>query len=102
MVEPDAGSPARQEPAVACLDLWHGHGRKMGFCIEGEPGMPNPIFTLSASRGILMRVMGGELDPVQAMVKRKLKVKGNLAHTMRNAPVVLGLVRCRRAVGIVR
>ena len=47
-----------------------------------------------------MRIMDGNLDPMQAMVTRKLKVEGSLAYMMRNVPTVLDFVRCCQQVEI--
>ena len=62
--------------------------------------MPKPAFTLRATQAMLLRIMGGELDPMQAMVTRKLKVEGNMAYMMMNVPTVLDFVRCCRQVKI--
>jgi putative sterol carrier protein len=62
--------------------------------------MPKPAFTLRAPRSTLLRVMEGQLDPMQAMVTRKLKVEGNMAYMMMNVPTVLDFVRCCRQVKI--
>ncbi len=40
----------------------------------------------------------GELDPMQAMLTRKLTVKGNMGYMMRNVPTVLEFVKCAKAV----
>ena len=39
-----------------------------------------------------------KLDPMQAMMTRKLNVQGSMAMMMRNVPVVLDFVRCAREV----
>ena len=39
-----------------------------------------------------------ELDPMQAMITRKLRVQGSMAYMMRNVPVVLDFVRCAQEV----
>jgi len=41
-------------------------------------------------------VLGGSLDPMQAMLTRRLQVSGNMAYILRNVPVVLDFVRCCR------
>ena len=55
-------------------------------------------FILSASYDNIAQIMQGKLDPMQAMLTRKLKVKGNMAVMMRNVPTVLDFVRCARDV----
>jgi putative sterol carrier protein len=42
--------------------------------------------------------MKGELNPMQAMMTRKLQVNGSMAYMMRNVPTVLDFVRCCRDV----
>jgi len=55
-------------------------------------------FVLSAPFSNFVRVLKGDLDPMQAMLTRKLIVKGNLGYMMRNVPTVLEFVRCAQAV----
>jgi putative sterol carrier protein len=80
------------------LDLWHGTCRK----VEILPGlgMTKPAFVLKASYENLVRILKGELDPMQAMMTRKLNVQGNMAIMMRNVPTVLDFVRCAREVTV--
>jgi putative sterol carrier protein len=44
-------------------------------------------------------VLAGSLDPMQAMLTRRLQVSGNMAYILRNVPVVLDFVRCCRLAG---
>ena len=78
------------------LDLWHGTCRKAE--ILPEIGGIKPAFILTASYENLVKIVKGDLDPMQAMMTRKLKVQGNMAVMMRNVPVVLDFVRCAREV----
>jgi len=80
------------------LDLWHGKCRRGAFYPAGTPGAPSPAFTMVATRGNLVRILSGELDPMQAMLTRKLQVHGNMGYVLRNVPVVLDFVRCCRRV----
>ncbi len=101
LVEPDPGSPPGVQAAGAYLDLRHGKCRKTAAYLEGDPGMPKPTFTLRrAPRSLLLRIMEGKLDRMQAMVTRRLEVEGNLGYMMRNVPTVLDFVRCCRRVEI--
>jgi putative sterol carrier protein len=45
-----------------------------------------------------VRLIKGEIDPMQAMLTRKVSVQGNMALLMRNVPVVLDFVRCCREI----
>ena len=58
----------------------------------------DPVFILRAPYKNFARVVTGELHPMQAMMTRKLQVKGNMAVLMRNVPTVLDFVRCAREV----
>lgn len=55
-------------------------------------------FVLTASYENIKRIMTGELDPMQAMLTRKLAVKGSMAVMMRSVPTVLDFVRCCREI----
>lgn len=100
LTEPEPYSPPVARAAGAWLDLWHGKCRRVSFHLAGDPEMPKPAFTPRAQRSMLLRVIEGELDSMQAMVTRKLKVEGTLAYMTRSVPTVLDLVRCCRAVEI--
>jgi len=80
------------------IDLWHGTCREAFIVDETSPGNIQPAFILSASYNNFVRVLKGNLDPMQAMVTRKLRVQGSMAYMMRNVPVVLDFVRCAQEV----
>jgi putative sterol carrier protein len=76
------------------LDLWHGKCRD-AYPLE-NPGDKQAAFTLRGSYDNFKRVLKGEIDPLQAMLTRKLGVQGNMMIMMRNVPTVLDFVRCCR------
>lgn len=78
------------------LDLWHGKCRKVEMLKDLSSVQPK--FILTASYENISRVVKGELDPMQAMMTRKLLVRGSMAYMMRNVPTVLDFVRCCRDV----
>ena len=78
------------------MDLWHGKCRGGELLDAGEER--EAAFVLSAPYGVLLRILQGDLDPMQAMMTRKLVVKGSMAYMMRNVPTVLEFVRCCRDV----
>ncbi len=84
------------EQKILYLDLWHGKCREVAEL--NEISEKNPAFVLTASYTNFLRVLQGELDPMQAMLTRKLGVKGNMAVMMRSVPTVLDFVRCAREV----
>jgi putative sterol carrier protein len=78
------------------LDLWHGTCRKTEI-LKALPSVL-PKFVLTATYANISRIMKSELDPMQAMMTRKLQVHGNMGYMMRNVPTVLDFVRCAREV----
>jgi putative sterol carrier protein len=84
------------ERLVYYLDLWHGKCRK-AEAMKELSGL-KPLFVLTATYENISRIMKGELDPMQAMMTRKLQVQGSMAYMMRNVPTVLDFVRCCREV----
>jgi putative sterol carrier protein len=87
-----------ENPEIYYLDLWHGQCREISFVDPDHIQDFKAAYTLSAPYTILARVLKGELDPMQAMITRKLTVKGSMAYMMRNVPVVLDFVRCAQEI----
>jgi putative sterol carrier protein len=78
------------------LDLWHGKCRQTE--ILKDLSSRQTKYVLTATYDNISRIMKGELDPMQAMMTRKLQVKGSMVYMMRNVPTVLDFVRCAREV----
>jgi putative sterol carrier protein len=93
IIEPEGNL---KEQRIFYLDLWHGKCRKADA--PSDLTAYDPAFTLKAAYGNFVRVLKGDLDPMQAMLTRKLGVKGSMAIMMRNIPVVLDFVRCCREI----
>ena len=74
------------------LDLWHGACRKADY--TEEPDTNNAEFVISGSMEQWTSVLRGEVDPIQGLVKRQLKLKGNLVKIMKNAKAAQALVAC--------
>jgi putative sterol carrier protein len=93
VVEPSGALQARK---IFYFDLWHGKCRKA----EELTDLPafQPKFVLTAIYDDISRIMNGKLDPMTAMMTRKLQVHGSLAYMMRNVPTVLDFVRCAREI----
>ncbi len=85
-----------KETMVFYLNLWHGKCR--GVEILADPHDRKAVFVLTASYENIKRILLGQLDPMQAMMTRKLQVQGNMAVMMRSVPTVLDFVRCAREV----
>ena len=97
MFKIEAGGPLKTEVQLY-IDLWHGRCREVYVVDQSLPVDIQPAFILGASYDNFVRILKGDLDPMQAMVTRKLRVKGSMAYMMRNVPVVLDFVRCAQEV----
>ncbi|MFH2102666.1 MAG: SCP2 sterol-binding domain-containing protein [Chloroflexota bacterium] len=92
-IEPDR---FLKESLFYYLDLWHGTCRRTAI-LDAVPE-EKPAFILLAPYANFAKILKGELDPMQAMLTRKLQVQGNMALMMRSVPTVLDFVRCAREV----
>ena len=95
-IEP--GGPIR-ETMIYYTDLWHGECRQ-AFVVADETQLKKlgPAYILTAPYNSFVRVLKGQLDPMQAMITRKLKVQGSMGYMMRNVPTVLEFVRCAKEI----
>lgn len=102
VVRPDEAGPEGKyaAPAHLYLDLWHGKCRSGQYLASGAANVPSANFIFTAVYHHLVQILKGELDPMQAMLTRKLQVTGNMAYVLRNVPVVLDFVRCCRLAGV--
>ena len=78
------------------LDLWHGKCRSGKILDAADP--LDAAYVLTAPFKNFVRVVKGDLDPMQAMLTRKLTVKGNMAIMLRNVPTVLEFVKSAQRV----
>lgn len=95
-IEP--GGPV-SDAMIFYTDLWHGECRD-AFMVADEPKLKElaPAYILTAPYQTFVRVLKGQLDPMQAMITRKLKVQGSMGYMMRNVPTVLEFVRCAKEI----
>jgi putative sterol carrier protein len=100
VVEPDEAGDPQQKPSRIYLDLWHGRCRG-GRLLDDAEEVPAPRYVLSAPRSNFLKILSGDLDAMQAMLTRKLRVEGSMPYMLRNVPTVLDFVRCARRVEIV-
>ncbi len=89
VVEP---SGALKEHLYYYFDLWHGTCRKAA-ALAGREGL-EPAFVLTANYDNIVKILTKQLDPMTAMMTRKLQVQGPMIMMMRNVPTVLDFVRC--------
>lgn len=93
IVEPEG---SQTERICMYLDLWHGKSRK-AFIAKSESKM-KPEFVISAPPKVWRKVIEKKLDPIQGMVTRQLKLKGNMAKIMRAVKAAQELVNCTTTV----
>ena len=87
---------ALAEETIFYLDLWHGKCRD-AYVLSDDSDV-KASFTLKAPYENYVRLLQGEVDPIQALLTRKIGVQGNMAVIMRSVPTVLDFVRCCREV----
>jgi putative sterol carrier protein len=93
VIEPDE---ELDEKIVYYLDLWHGKSRD-AFVVDDTKDVKS-VFTLKGPYRNYVRLLRGEIEPMQALLTRKIGVQGNMAVLMRSVPTVLDFVRCCREV----
>lgn len=91
VIEPDETTTLTQ-PVTLYMDLWHGECRDA--CVVSDPAEKSPEFIISAPYAAWKQVVTGQLDPIKALMTRKLKLQGNLMKIMRSVKAANELVRC--------
>jgi len=84
------------ESVCMYFDLWHGASR--GVVYDVNLVNRAAAFTISAPFSNWIRILEGELNPIQAMATMKLRIKGSMAYIMRNVPTVLEFTRCAQDI----
>ena len=97
MFQVDRDGPLKQT-IYFYIDLWHGRCRDAFIVDEDRLTNIDPAYVLAAPYANFSRLIKGDLDPMQAMITRKLRVNGSMAYMMRNIPVVLDFVRCAQEI----
>jgi len=83
-------------PVQLYMDLWHGECRAARRV--SEPLARPPEFTLAGPLEVWRSVIEGRLDPIQAIVTRKLTLTGPLVKVARAPKAATALVDCCRAI----
>jgi putative sterol carrier protein len=78
------------------VGLFHGKSPDTAM-IESEKAR-EAQFTLTAAFGTWRKIIEGKLDPIQAIMTGKLKLKGNLAKVLRYPKSAKELVNCVQSV----
>jgi putative sterol carrier protein len=85
-----------EEQAAVHLDLWHGQCRGAEYLPGGEERTAE--FKLSATLEQWQKILEGQLDPMQGLLTRQIKLDGNLVKAMKNIKAAQELVRCATRV----
>jgi len=80
------------KPVYLYMDLWHGKCRSAGAV--ANPDEKKPEFVIAASLADWRKVIEKKLDPIQGMMTRKLKLKGNMMKIMKVPKAAAELVNC--------
>lgn len=88
-----------KEPATFYLDLWHGECRE-AYMVD-DPSEKQPQFVVEGTVDVYRQIFRGKLDPIKALVSRKLKLKGNLGKIMRSVKATLDLVNSASTIDTV-
>ena len=83
----DAGQGIAKEE-VMYLDLCH------LACMLADRTVKTPEFVIAAPLAAWKQVIGRKIDPIQALVTRKLKLQGNMLKIMKSVKAANELVRC--------
>ncbi len=73
------------------IDLWHGKARD--WKVLKSPDDVDSAFTFEGPYTNYVKLAKGELDPIQGLMTRKFKLKGNMAKVMRAVKAANELVR---------
>jgi len=88
----EAKGSSLTEDRYVYLDLWHGECRKAQRAANKDDF--NPEFEFRGSVKTFKEIIDDGLDPIKAMLTRKLKLTGNMAKIMRNVKAANELVHC--------
>ncbi len=89
VVEPDDTFP---ESGYLFLGLQH--GKSTGAALLAAPEDRPAEYRITAPYSVWRKVIEGELDPIQGMMMRKLKLDGNLMKIMRYPKAAKEIVSC--------
>ncbi|HHS98342.1 MAG TPA: sterol carrier protein [Chloroflexi bacterium] len=89
IVEPDEAYP---ETAYLFLALYH--GKSPDAAMVNSPDERKAEFVISAPFSTWRQVIEGKLDPIQGMMTRRLKLKGNMMKIMRYPKAAKEIVSC--------
>ncbi len=79
------------------LDLWHGECRDAYIVADPSSKTP-PEFEVSGKIPSWKKVIDKKVDPIQALITRQLKLKGNMAKVLKSVKAAQELVNCATTV----
>lgn len=80
------------------LDVWHGACRQATYLTDLTGKRAS--YTISATLDNWHKVLAGQIDPMQGIMTRQLRVDGNLVKLMQYIKAAQELVKCAAHVGI--
>jgi putative sterol carrier protein len=80
------------------LDLWHGACREATYIADSAG--KKAAYTITANMESWRKVLAGQLEPVQGIMTRQIKMDGNLVKLMQHLKAAQELVKCAAQVGI--
>jgi putative sterol carrier protein len=89
IVEPEG---ELQEPVYMYIDLYHGQCRQ-AFVPEDYTAL-KPEFYISGRVSAWKEIADRKIDPIKALMTRKISVKGNITKIMRNVKAANALIDC--------
>ena len=90
--------PDDAQPETAYLFLGLKHGKSTGAALPQSRDERPAEYTISAPYGTWRKVIDGDLDPIQGMMMRNLKLQGNLMKIMRYPKAAKEIVTCCASV----
>jgi putative sterol carrier protein len=77
---------------ILYIDLWHGKCREA--CRVEDESQYSPVFRMETTDVNWKAIIDRKLDPIQGMMTRKIKLKGNMSKIMRYVRAAQELVNC--------
>ncbi len=84
------GMPGTSGDVYLYVDLWHGECRDAALIADAAAKKPE--FVIEATYPVWRKVVDKKLDPIQGMVTRQLKLKGNMLKIMKAPKAATELV----------
>jgi putative sterol carrier protein len=78
------------------MDLWHGKCREA--YVVADRLEKNAAFVINAPESVWRKVVGKQLDPIQGLMTRQLKLKGDMVKIMKAVKAAKELVECTTRV----